>query len=164
MKTKWCSDLYSSVSYWSQLSTKPICWQQTWRQLCGLCSNSQKHGCCPGFLSLIPGASGLGKMRCKEPPHLEMIQHNTCAEHIILQSQKVWQARVNHDPRPPPVDVHTVMLHDSLPIIPLLSPVFSQLVYLRKYKRQSWTLSMGSKLEVRPGLFSPTKPLAWTLE
>lgn len=44
----------------------------------------------------------------------------------------MWQAGVNDYPSPPPVDVHPVMFHEGLPLIPLLGPVFSQLVYLRR--------------------------------
>jgi hypothetical protein len=43
----------------------------------------------------------------------------------------VWQAGVNNHPGPLPVDVHTIMLHERLPVIPLLSPVLSQRVYLQ---------------------------------
>lgn len=66
-----------------------------------------------------------------QPPHLEVIKHNACAEHILLQSHQVWQAGVDDHPGPLPVDVHTIMLHECLPVIPLLSPVLSQRVYLQ---------------------------------
>lgn len=103
----------------------------------------------PSFSLLDLWGQWLRKKRIHQPPHLEMIQHNTCAEHIILQSHQVWQAGVDDHPSPPPVDVHTVMLHEGLPIIPLLGPVFSQLVYLQRYRRWSETLSTGNRLKVR---------------
>ena len=64
------------------------------------------------------------------PAHLEVIEHNTCAEHVVLQGHQVWQAGVNDQPSLPLVDVHSVMFHESLPLIPLLGPVFRQLVCL----------------------------------
>lgn len=72
-----------------------------------------------------------GRKVVSQPPHLEVIKHDTCAEHIILQGHQVWQAGVNNHPGPLPVDVHTIMLHERLPVIPLLSPVLSQRVYLQ---------------------------------
>lgn len=41
------------------------------------------------------------------------------------------QAGVDDYPGPPPVDVHSVMLHKGLPLVPFPGPVFSQLVYLQ---------------------------------
>ncbi|KAL0603110.1 hypothetical protein AAY473_029327 [Plecturocebus cupreus] len=82
-----------------------------------------------------------------------MIQHNTRAEHIILQGHQVWQVRVNDHPSPPPVDVHTVMLHEGLPIIPLLGPVFSQLVYLWKHRRYYFLMTLTDTIQ------SPTEAL-----
>lgn len=86
----------------------------------------------PGFPSLTSGASGSVKEGMHKPAHLEVIEHHTCAEHIVLQGHKVWKAGVNDHPSPPPVDVHSVMLHEGLPLIPLPGPVFSQLVYLHR--------------------------------
>ena len=64
------------------------------------------------------------------PAHLEVVEHNTCAEHVVLQGHQVWQAGVNDQPSLPLVDVHSVMFHESLPLVPLPGPVFRQLVCL----------------------------------
>lgn len=82
------------------------------------------------------------------PTHLEVIENDTCAEHILLQGHQVWQAGINDNPRPPSVDVHSVMLHEGFPLIPLLSPVFSQLVYLQRQRSWSQRLSAGSRTKV----------------
>ena len=64
------------------------------------------------------------------PAHLEVIEHDTCTEHVVLQGHQVWQAGVNDQPSLPLVDVHSVMFHESLPLVPLPGPVFRQLVCL----------------------------------
>ena len=66
--------------------------------------------------------------------HLEVVENDTCAEHVVLQGHQVWQAGVNDQPSLPLVDVHSVMFHESLPLIPLLGPVFRQLVCLRRQR------------------------------
>lgn len=93
------------------------------------------------------------------PTHLQVIENDTCAEHILLQGHQVWQAGIDDNPSPPPVDVHSVMLHEGLPLIPLLSPVFSQLVYLQRQRRRSQRLSAGSRTEVEVASWSDRPPL-----
>lgn len=93
------------------------------------------------------------------PTHLEVIENDTCAEHILLQGHQMWQAGIDDNPSPPSVDVHSVMLHESFPLIPLLSPVSSQLVYLQTQRRWSQRLSAGSRTKVEVASWSDPPPL-----
>ena len=88
------------------------------------------------------------------PAHLEVIEHDTCAEHVVLQGHQVWQAGVNDQPSLPLVDVHSVMFHESLPLIPFLGPVFRQLVCLWRQRGGLGHSARGAdSVQCHPGPF-----------
>ena len=96
------------------------------------------------FSSLTSGASSSAREGVHLPTYLEVIEYDTCAEHVVLQGHQVWQAGVDDNPSPPLVDVHSVMLHQGLPLIPLLGPVLGQPVYLQRGRTHSQRLSTRS--------------------